>query len=75
MGTTEAIQTTRIIMLNESQEDLASFVPSEAGEICAIFLTNEERNLLAKLLVLQTLTNEGEKALARGLYLKLPNRR
>jgi hypothetical protein len=78
---TEAIQATRIIMVGDTdpneeitQVGFDAFVPSDEGETVALFLTSEQRDMVAKLLVLRSLTNENDKAFCQSIYAKLPPR-
>lgn len=61
-------------MANETEEvtGIYDFVPSDQGECCALFLTAEERNFLAKLLVTRFLTHEADKPMALAIKDKLP---
>jgi hypothetical protein len=63
------------ITLIPSGDEQGLFVPSDNGETCAIFLTDDERNFLARTLVVHSLKSEVEKGLCRSIILKLPRRK
>lgn len=68
----------------ESSEDRITLIPSgddmvptSQGETVSLFLTDAERNFMAKALTMQLLLvkSQVEKGLCRSLLLKLPKRR
>jgi hypothetical protein len=80
-----AVKVSRVVMVNDSGNDEdritlipsgeEDFIPSDQGETCALFMTDNERNLLARLLTTCLVTAVGPtKAVARELLLKMPRR-
>jgi len=75
------IQPQAIVMVNEPdrEEEITLtgsnlFVPSENGETCFVFLTDTERNMLAKVLVMRSLMSDEDRAICKAIHRKLPPR-